>query len=321
MQLLQTVSFIVLAAAFCLRIPRAIRHTEVRLTWAATGVGALALLTLGTLVPQAVLDGPLGGHNLLKLVQTSLALVAIWLDAQAAIALSPTGHRMTTMSLAVIVALPAVPFLLIHRTEPTNQHFLDQNIRQFPAWLYATLYLAALVYVATRLLIAFRHHRGIGARLIKPGALAMITASVVETVNFTIELLGPRHSRAAPVLSTGFNLLFYLGICAMSMGIIAYASTRTLRQWQIARTVRRLETADAARQPVRPSRTSLSQLAQLYVATVGVRDMIVAGTLHPDRRQLNALRRGERIIAHCLADPPRQGIPTVTIYLSETRSR
>jgi hypothetical protein len=208
MELLETAAFTVLALAFCIRVPRAVKYREARLTCVGTALGAVAILTLGSIIPQAVLDAPLGGHNLLKLVQTSLALVAIWLGAQAAISVAPLAHRMNATSLAVIVALPAIPFLMIRRTEPTNAHFLDHNIRQFPAWLYATLYLGALMYVAMRLLFAFRGRNEIGAWLIKLGACAIIIASVDEETNFSLQLctVGPRP--LALILSDVFNLVF-----------------------------------------------------------------------------------------------------------------
>lgn len=311
MSAIQTATFAILAGAFILRIPRAIRHREARLTWAASGIGALAILTLGTIVPQAALDAPLGGHNVIKLVQTSLALIAIWLGAQAAIALSPTGRRMAPPTLALMVALPIAPFLLIRRTGPTSLHFLDQSIRQFPAWLYAMLYMAALVYVAARLLLAFRRHAAVGAWLIKAGSAAIIAASLVEGVSFTVQLLIPTPASTSSALSASFDALFYLGVCAMSLGIIAYTSTRTLRQWQIPRILKQLEPAATAA-PHTP--TDPPQLAQLYQAIVTVRDRIVAGSIQPSPQQLRALRRGERIIAHSLDDPLRAGPATVTTY-------
>jgi hypothetical protein len=318
MNFLQSATFVVLAVAFCFRLPRAIAHREARLTCIGTGVGALALLTLGTIIPQSVLDLPLGGHNLLKLVQTSLALIAIWLGAQAAIALAPAARRMSLMSLAVMVALPAIPFLLIHRTETTNTHFLDHNIRQLPAWLYATLYLVALVYVALRLVIAFRWHTQIGAWLIRLGALAIVVASVTEMTNFTIQLLDNVRGPTGPILTPIFNIVFYLGVCTMTFGIVAYTSTRAIRQWQVTRALHELENGPLAQRPQEAAESAPSQLGELYLTTVAVRDLLVAGKVHLDYSQLRALHRAERIIAHSLADPLSEGSPTVTIYTGKT---
>lgn len=316
MILLKTATFVILASAFLLRIPRAIRHRQARLTWAATGIGALALLTLGTLIPQAVLDAPLGGHNLLKLIQTSLALVAIWLGAQSAITLGPAHHRMNGAGLVVMVILPAVPFFFIRRAGPTNLHFLDENIRQFPAWFYATCYLVALMYICLRLIAAFHHHKEPGALLIKQGSAAVIIAGIVEVANFTLQLIGGSSDGTAAVLSHIFNLVFYLGICVMTLGIVAYASARTLRQWRIPRLLTQLTraTTQAGERPAELGALDGPPLARLYSATVTLRDLLVAGTIQPTRRQRRALYRAERIIAHSLIDPPREGPPTITTY-------
>jgi len=313
MAVLQTVTFAVLAIAFLVRLPRAITHREGRLTVIGTGVGALAIFTLGTIVPQEQLDAPLGGHNLLKLIQTSLALIAVWLGAQAAITANPTARRMNPINVAIMVALPAIPFLLIQRTDSTDKHFLDQNIRQLPAWLYASLYLAALAYIATRLFVAFRRNRALGAWLIKLGAAAIVIASIIEQTNFTIQLF-TRRAPTAPLLSTTFNLVFYLGVCTMTLGIVAYTSTRAIRQWQVPRILQRLQNDGLAGSQSETRPHAPSQLGELYLLTVAIRDGIVSGELQLDHRQLRTLHRAERIIAHSLDEPLTEGHPTITVY-------
>ncbi|RDV44026.1 hypothetical protein DOE76_14935 [Leifsonia sp. ku-ls] len=82
---LQTAALLILAVVFLARTLSAVREPRSRLSWLASGAGTLALLTLGTAIPQPVVDGWIGGQNWLNLVQNVLCTVAFWLVTQAAI--------------------------------------------------------------------------------------------------------------------------------------------------------------------------------------------------------------------------------------------
>ena len=103
---LQTAALIILAVVFLARTPSAVREPRSRLSWLASGAGTLALLTLGTAIPQTVLDGWIGVQNWLNLVQNVLCTVAFWLVAEAAI--SQDGRRRTLRWWPLLAALAEV---------------------------------------------------------------------------------------------------------------------------------------------------------------------------------------------------------------------
>ncbi|KTS03160.1 hypothetical protein RSA3_18350, partial [Microbacterium testaceum] len=59
------------------------RQPRARIAWLAALLGVIALLTQGTVIPLVTMDAPLGGTNVLKLVQNVLTMVALWLGIQA----------------------------------------------------------------------------------------------------------------------------------------------------------------------------------------------------------------------------------------------
>ena len=127
----------------------AYRRPRARIGWLAAVLGALALLTQGTIIPLPALDGLLGGTNVLKLVQNILTLVALWLGVQAGTA--PADARVRSLRWwlpGVLAALFVAVFLAIPDRGTTSFRFVETGAHTSAAiWLYGVVHMTGIAVI------------------------------------------------------------------------------------------------------------------------------------------------------------------------------
>ncbi len=221
--LLALLLVVVARAAVAWRRPRA------RIAWLAALVGVVALFTQGTLVPFPVLDGLLGGTNVLKLVQNVLTMVALWLGIQAGTA--PADARVHTVRWRFPLLLGgvfAVVFFVAMPTRgPSSFLFIETAVlTSTGAWVYGVTHMAGIALVGALL---FRSARASlpGPRLFfRLGAIAIVLGCLSEIVDLTLA----RFVVPSAVASALFDPLFYLGVVVFVVGVFAASrASRAIR--------------------------------------------------------------------------------------------
>ncbi|MCM3502777.1 hypothetical protein M3667_12935 [Microbacterium sp. P26] len=209
-----------------LRARAAWQQPRARIAWLAALIGAIALLTQGTVVPLEMLDGLLGGTNILKLVQNVLTMVALWLGIQAGTA--PVTARIRSLRWwfpGFLAAVFAVVFFVAmpDRGRSSFRFLEDLAMTSTGAWAYGVLHMSGIALVG---LMLFRSARGSlpGTRVFfRIGAVGIVLGCLSEIVDLTLS----RFFRPDAVVSALFDPLFYLGVVSFVIGIFAASRTTT----------------------------------------------------------------------------------------------
>jgi hypothetical protein len=266
-----------LLAVVLVRARVAWRHPRARIAWLGALSGAVALLTQGTVIPLAVLDGLLGGTNVLKLVQNVLTMVSLWLGIQAGTA--PVTARVHTLPwrlpalLGILFA--AVFFIAVPERGASSFRFVeDAAATSTGAWLYGVVHMAGIALLGVLL---FRSAQASlpGVRPFFRGAAAgIVLGCVTEVVDLTLT----RFFQPNDVVSALFDPFFYLGVLAFVVGILraSRAAARIRRRGETL--LRRL--GDLARQRGVQRVTALPADAaldsRLHALRVAVEDAAIA---------------------------------------------
>lgn len=242
MTMLYLVAFLTLAALFIIRTPSAIRSPHARFSWLACGVGALAILTLGPIVPVATIDAALGGTNIIYLVQCWLASLAFWLMVQAArVAGGTSDHRTPHLLLIGLYwAATAAPFLVVQDRTPTDPLFIHNRADQLAAVLCATIYMLGIAVMSVRLVIHVAGRKSGGYWFFRAGVLLILTAIAVEITGLFSELSGA-PSQLVTALWSVFDPLFYPGVVLIVAGQAWFWVARHLRSRRATQRIRRLQ--------------------------------------------------------------------------------
>ncbi|MDQ1085175.1 MULTISPECIES: hypothetical protein [Microbacterium] len=195
------------------------RYPRARIAWLAALTGAIALLTQGTVIPLPVLDGLLGGTNVLKLVQNILTVVSMWLGIQAGSA--PVSARIHTLRWRFPLVLGAifagVFFVAMPERGPSSFRFIEQAVfTSTGAWLYGVVHMAGVALVGVLLCLSVREALPSVRPFFRIGAVGIVLGCVSEIVDLTLM----RFFEPNGVVSALFDPLFYLGVVAFVVGII-----------------------------------------------------------------------------------------------------
>ncbi|CAN3703068.1 hypothetical protein MMX123_03106 [Microbacterium sp. MM2322] len=265
------------------------RQPRARIAWLAALVGAIALLTQGTVIPIEVLDGALGGTNILKLVQNVLTMVALWLGIQAGTA--PATARIPTLRWRFPLLLGAlfavVFFVAVPDRGPSSFLFLETAAETSTgAWAYGVLHMGGIALVGVLLLRSARGSLPVSRLLFRLGAVAIVLGCLSEIVDLTLT----RFFTANAVVSALFDPLFYLGVVSFVAGIFVASRAATTIRRRGASLLERLENLARER-----GATDLSGIAldpaldtRLYALRVAIEDDAIARSvpLTPAQRAL-----------------------------------
>ncbi|MWV51597.1 hypothetical protein GRS96_20235 (plasmid) [Rathayibacter sp. VKM Ac-2803] len=236
--MISTLALLGLIAIFLWRTPQQFRFwrkkriafTEAPYAWIASGIGIVALLTLGMAYPVDTIDRVLGGSNNVYAVQNALAVTAFWCTRKAC--LLATGHhreKQTRLAITVIVLMIAstVSFFLITDRAKTSPEFIHDHIEQLPAILCAGLYLSAVLVIALDLLRLSAQDAAVGHRFFVVAAALIVAGALDEIAALLFGYFGAAEISA--MLHATFSYLFYPGILFVMFGIVYFSVKR--RRW------------------------------------------------------------------------------------------
>lgn len=299
MAVLHAAAFWFAALIFLARTPYVLRNPRGRAAWGATGVGALGLLTLGSVVPQPVLDGAMGGSNLINLVQNVCATVAFWLMLRASTDDLPERPVLARpVALLVVVVAFTVPFLLVEERGGTDFHFIVREIEQTPMWLYASVYMVGVGLIAATTLRRGVLQNPVALVVFRVGLALVVVASADEVASLTADHFGLFPAGVRDGLRLAFDPPFYLGIVLI---VVAMASLtfrrwgRDLRHRGHRRRLRRIARRHAVRAVERPG----DPQARTYDLVIAIRDAEVQGRALDDA-ELAQVRSAERTLTRSL---------------------
>ncbi|MDN4599288.1 hypothetical protein ACF1AJ_19400 [Leifsonia sp. NPDC014704] len=306
---LKTVATIILAAVFVLRTASAIREPRSRLSWLASGVGTLALLTLGTVIPQRTIDGWLGGENWINLAQNVLCTVAFWLVTQAAISQDGQRRRLRWWPLVLALIAFIIPFLFITERGATDSSFIPHHTGQTAMWLYASIYMATIAAISFELL------RGVATRparaywFFRVGAALVILASVDEIVYLTLARFQMASLAVILLLNKAFDPFFYIGVILIVVGIASFTAARSVRALRLQVKLFLLGRILARRGLQSPrSVPSTDTLGRVYDHVITIRDLETMDEITLSRTEVMLVDGSERLVASSLHNAPRESM-------------
>lgn len=299
---IETVAFLALLLLTLLRLPSAIRQPSSRLTWIATMTGLGAIFMVGVVVPLSIVDGWMGGSNVINLVQNLLATTAFWFAMQAARTLD--GTRFNPRSLWELPAMYlsfAIPFFLIAERGVTSDDFIKVNAEQMGLWAYASIYMGWVIVIMTRMLIGIRGRQPRPYALIRIGAWAILLASAIEIAYLTLRLA--RQGRTGPVEFVGnlFVIPFYGGVVLASVGVMVIAIVRTSRRPMNAALGRLLKRANVDRGMTLTAIPDEDPVHEAYRLAVRLTD--IANSEQLSRRERLLLRAAAELLDRQMRAP------------------
>lgn len=232
------VAFWLLALAFLSRLYFVIRFGSSTAFLAAMGIGLVGLFSTGVLVSELVLDGFLGGHNVLHLLRNLAVTFAVWLIRDGVVhAFGDESDRAKfsySRKLLVLVTVAIVIPFLFQRFVPTTEQYVPENIDQLPVLIYATVYMSALGFFAASVVktcLAPQVSKAvrISARGVAIGMALMATACVDEIAYMHLEALKAGSPALRSILYSAFPPLLYGGVLIVSLSLALPLLVRVLR--------------------------------------------------------------------------------------------
>ncbi|WP_263091362.1 hypothetical protein [Curtobacterium sp. RIT-PI-V] len=299
MAVLHAAAFWCAALIFLARTPYVLRNPRGRAAWGATGVGALGLLTLGSVVPQTVLDGALGGTNLINLVQNVCATAAFWLMLRASTSDLPKRPGLASpLALLVVVVAFAVPFFAVRDRGGTDFHFIVREIHQPAMWLYGSVYMVGVGVIAAATLRYGVLRNPVALVVFRVGLSLVVIASIDELLSLTADHFGWFPAPLRDGLRLGFDPPFYLGIVLI---VVAMASLTFRRWWRdvTCRRHHRLLRRIVRRHELRAVERDGDVQARTYDLVIAIRDAEVQGRTLDDA-ELAQVRSAELTLTRSL---------------------
>lgn len=286
---------LILVIAVIARIPTAIRVPTARPAWFATLIAVPAFMTRGPIIPIQTLDAWMGGENIIFLVQSWLVVFAFWGLAEAAgtdITSSERPKLRLWIPLLSCIAF-TVPFFLIPNREGTELFFIDAHVDDLAAIICGVLYMAAVAGICVRLLIRLHGRDAPAHWVFRIGAALVIAGCVLWSTAIILD-----HALAlgrTPIvwMYVGFDILFYPGVVALALGLVAFATQRAIRQLIIRRRVAALHDILASRSfTIDESDRPLPFVA--YDLMVQIEDLRILGAIRPTAEEQRTLDKVAR---------------------------
>jgi hypothetical protein len=303
MAALQTAAFGVLLAVFIFRARSAYYVRQSRLSWAASGIGALALLTLGTVIPLESLDGMLGGTNVIYVIQNVLATLAFWFVMRASVAdpAAPNPGKRRSWPLFLLLIAFVIPFFFITDRAPTSSTFIRDHVDQLGALLCASIYMLGIATISAILITGVRRRQARIYWLFRIGSLLVIVASASEITGLVLNHFGPLSAQeTASIAHNLFDPFFYSGVITIVAGIASFTVQKWIRGLVLKRNIRGLAKILDRRHIASPVDEDGALVDNLYDLVISIRDQVSARRFELDRGELRRLTSAERWITRNL---------------------
>jgi hypothetical protein len=218
------IAFAVLVLITLLRARSALKKPSRRLAWFATLSGCAAFATVGVVIPLSLLDGWVGGTNVVNLLRASFATTAFWFLMQASRTLDGSKFdRRSLWELPTMLVAFVIPFMLIPDRGPSSESFIKLHADKVELWAYASIYMACVVFIMWRLLSGIRGRAPWPYVLIRVGSWAIAAASLLEIAYLTMRWLQVEPRAFVNLVGQGFALPFYGGVVLAAIGLAAFA--------------------------------------------------------------------------------------------------
>ncbi|MDJ0336605.1 hypothetical protein QMG83_15355 [Salinibacterium sp. G-O1] len=296
---------IALGILFLARAPVAFRRPQARPAWIASGTGIAALLSIGVIIPIPLADSWLGGVNLLFLLRTALPVIAFWYLREAvAVQVGKESPRRGRAILWALLAVQVLLFIMIPDRGTTNIYFVDEHMIYPAAFLWACVYVAAVIWTSAGIFSQLLPFRGRHFVPFKVGALMTIVGGVALVIHCGLILAGAIEPVSGDLAWVLFNVFFYPGILLTVAGFVAITirDALVLAQWRLraARLRRALGSysGNATRSPVAEALRSsigLDPVHETYEAAIALRNLqyLDGITLRPEHMRQLAESEGE----------------------------
>lgn len=235
-------AFWILVAVLAIRSYLALRSRGSTAFLGAIAAGVLGLFFLGAVVDDAAIDQALGGFNLVHLIRNILVTCAVWFVREGVFrAYAPscrTRAKVSRHPLVLIVALSIITVAFFLQTFiPTTDTYVPDAVHQPPVYVYATIYMAFLAFLAMsagRVCGEPQESRPVrvSARVMGVGMMLIAAASLDEILYMTMRFSGVEGA-LTDVTYALFKAPFYLGIVLVSVGLAIPSAVRLWRRLRI----------------------------------------------------------------------------------------
>jgi hypothetical protein len=264
--------------------------------------GAAALFTQGSVwLPQETMDAPLGGDNVLKLLQDILTVASfsfiVWTALDMVRPTLPqrveraqTLRRLFVLGLFLVVLIAT--FTQTTDRGPTDYFFVEHQQGKVPVFVFATSYILEMIALAAALLWGVRGRRAKQYWWFRGGCMAVVAACTFELV----DLLTSQVPVLAPFRGVGralFDPLFYPGVVAIVGSIVAFTLAPRIREFAIRKRRRPLDHIASRHNLPDAKRADLDGLLDL---TVTIRNAHIAHTVQLTAEELGSLNAAEDFV-------------------------
>jgi hypothetical protein len=222
-------AFWILAAVFAVRLFFVLRWSTSTAFLGATGVGVLGLFSTGVVMPAEVIDSVLGGINVLHLLRNLCVTGAVWLVREGIFSAYSLDDSYRTRFThrpafpAIVTAAIAIPFSL-QDFVPTTSKFVPENVAQLPVFIYATVYMGILAFLALSVLrICLKPQDSrpvrVSARVVACGMGLLVFACLAEIIYMALIFFNAGSEGLATMLYSLFSPFFYSGVLLTSLGL------------------------------------------------------------------------------------------------------
>lgn len=251
-------AFWILVAVFSVRLYFVAKLRSSTAFLGAAAVGLLGLFCTGVVIREQVLDGLIGGHNVLHLVRNLCVTIAVWLIRRGLFSAYSredqprAGFTHWPLALFLAVAAISAPFAL-QVFVPTTARFIPETVTQVPIYVYATTYMAILGLLCLSAARICLHHQEsrpvrVSARVVGAGLCLLVVSCAVEIGYMTLRFTAVGAGDVEELLYSLFSPLFYGGVLGVVLGLGIPPVVKAYRHLQIRnRTGLVLLTVDAGR--------------------------------------------------------------------------
>lgn len=294
-------------AVFLIRTPRALRRrfsTEEQQplppAWVASGYAILGLLTLGLVWPATTLDQALplvGGQNFLNLIEALTATAGFWYLRDAIRLYSEDRKPAQLRHLVLITAVLTGFFVAIPDREGPAETFIDDHLASAACWVYISLYMIGLVWIAlSSLFSALTRRNAVAGRLFITGFSLVIAAGIADLMYTAIGHFAGKLTPPGSTFFLTFQLLFYLGMITIIVGYMLAGISRILWRYSAWQLERMLGIPDSLRLIKRMIQDP-DPLDHAYGLTIEIQNRLMNETLQLTVTESRQFRRTERWIA------------------------
>jgi hypothetical protein len=307
---LSAIALALVTGVFLARTPRALRRRlsagqPLPPAWVASGYAILGLLTLGLVWPASTLDHALpliGGQNFLNLIEALTATAGFWY-LRDAIRLYTGREPAQSRYLLILSAVLTGFFMAIPHREGPTETFIDDHLASSNCWVYISLYMIGLLWIAlSALLSALQRRTAIAGRLFIAGFSLVIGAAIADLAYTAVGHFAGELTPLGRTFFLAFQLLFYPGMITIVVGYMLAGISRIMwryRGWQLEWMLGTPKSLSLIWRRIRDP----DPLDHAYGLTIEIQNQLMTEALQLTPTEGRRFRRTERWIARTTLNP------------------